>query len=380
MNRAKKFLALFLAALMIFSMSAFAEGSTGSAAPDDVDGELIFDYEEELQYAQKFWITRYKGGYTMFGVPEGRDAQYLLVPEGKSVPAELPENTIVLQQPINRIRMTAGGMVSLVDAIGGLDNIASVATDVSGWYLENVLEKLNAGEIEFSGRYSEPDYEMLLSECVQLDIDSTMILTHTDVTDKYDEIGIPYIVECNSRESSPLGAVEWVKLWGAIMGMNDEAKAFFDEQVAAYEAVANLEKVDKVAVGIMVGSTGINVYYDSTYYGALIDQAGSNYVLSKEPEEEGTISYKTLGFEEFYALCKDVDYIFCNNYQKFKSLDDVLEYNELFEDFKAVQEGHVYTFTPAFLQATASVANAISDIRSVMLEPETANDTLCKIG
>ena len=112
------------------------EDAVANVSTEEVDGELILDYEEELQYAKNFTLTHYKGGYKMFTIPEAMgDNQYLLVPEGKSVPAELSENTIVLQQPLTRVASGISAATSLIDAIGGLDNIVAVTTKYEEWML-----------------------------------------------------------------------------------------------------------------------------------------------------------------------------------------------------------------------------------------------------
>ena len=56
------------------------EDAVANVSTEEVDGELILDYEEELQYAKNFTLTHYKGGYKMFTIPEAMgDNQYLLV-------------------------------------------------------------------------------------------------------------------------------------------------------------------------------------------------------------------------------------------------------------------------------------------------------------
>ena len=82
-----------------------AESST-AVSDDDVDGELIVDHEEELQYAQEFSMTHYKGGYISFRILGGEHEEkvYLVVPEGKTVPAGLGEEHVVLQQPVTNLR------------------------------------------------------------------------------------------------------------------------------------------------------------------------------------------------------------------------------------------------------------------------------------
>lgn len=87
----------------------------------------------------------------------------------------------MLQQPLNKICMCSTGMVSLIDAIGGLDSVATVGTDVGGWYIDNVIGRLEAGTIQYSGNYKEPDFEMLTAEGIQLEVDTTMLNSYPEV-------------------------------------------------------------------------------------------------------------------------------------------------------------------------------------------------------
>ena len=128
--------------------------------------------------------------------------------------------------------MSSSGMASLFAAFGGLDHIKLVSTDIDGWYVEDVVRKMEAGEISFSGKYKEPDYEMITANNIQLQVDTTMVNSYPEVLEKYTELGIPYIVETSSKEDHPLGRVEWVKLWGIICDMEEEANAYFEEQKA----------------------------------------------------------------------------------------------------------------------------------------------------
>ena len=46
-----------------------------------------------------------------------------------------------------------------------------------------------------------------------------------EVLAKLDELGIPYIADSQHLENHPLGRVEWVKLVGALLDMEEEADA-----------------------------------------------------------------------------------------------------------------------------------------------------------
>lgn len=337
------------------------------AAEEDVDGELVLDHEEELQYATEFKLTNYKGGYKKFTVAYHDDKEFLIVPEGKKVPENLEGNVVVLQQPIDKITMNSTGMVSLIDAIGGLDHIATVGTEAKGWYLENVVNKLESGDIKYSGNYKEPDFEMLTAEGIQLEVDTTMAAGNPDILAKYDELGIPYFIESSSKEGSPLGRVEWVKLFGALMGLEDEAKSYFDEQVKKVEAVTSADKTDKTVAMFYISSGSDKVYARNggDYMAAMIGMAGGNYIMADvEPEKTGN---SATTFEDVYSRCVDADYVFYVNFAlKYESLDDMVAYNPLFGDFKAVKEGNVYVTSPDFTQSTAAIAGIIEDMHAVL--------------
>lgn len=347
---------------------------TPTEETEEVDGELILDYEEELQFAKHFGITRYKGGYVMFDTYILENVKYLLVPEGKSVPADLEEGTVVLQMPLNNFRFSSTSMVSLIDAIGGLDNITSVSTDKDGWYLDSVVERMEEGKIKFSGKYSEPDYEMLVSDGVQVDIDTTMLTYKPAVMEKYDELGIVYVVEASSREEHPLGRVEWVKLWGTMMGMEEEAYTFFDEQVSKFEEITAMDKLDVTAVSFYPSDENINVHYDNSYYGATTVHAGCEYILF-DTDAEDTTSYAKMGMEDFYELAKDTDFMFSIANTQLYTMQDLIDYNPVFEDFKSVQNGNVYVFKSSFIQSAGDVVTAISEIRQVLEDPTIEETT-----
>lgn len=402
--RIYKITALLLALLMALALTACGQGTPVQSEPteapaespaetptapeatleptdDDVDGELILDHEEQLQYASQFTLTHYKGGYKKFTVANHEDREFLLVPEGKSVPEGLAENVVVLQQPLNKICMCSTGMVSLIDAIGGLDSVATVGTDVSGWYIDNVIGRLEAGTIQYSGNYKEPDFEMLTAEGIQLEVDTTMLNSYPEVMEKYDELGIPYFIESSSKEGHPLGRVEWVKLFGAILGLEEEANAYFGEQAAKVDAVTSTEKCGKTVAMFYISSSSDKVYARNggDYMAAMIGMAGGEYIMADvETEKSGNTSTT---FEDVYARCIDADYLFYVNFAlKFSSIEELVAYNSLFGDFKAVKEGNVYITAPNFTQSTAAIAGIIEDMHTVLNDPAVeTTDSLIKL-
>lgn len=353
-------------------ISCMQETKTG-----DLSGVMLVpEREEELKYAERFTLTRYQGGYSMFQIPGiDPDRHYLIVPEGKAVPENLPENTVVLQQPVTKICFASGSLASLAEALGAVDRITTVAIRKENWILDSIAERMESGEILYSGSYKTPDFEMLLDQGIQLEIDSTMLVSYPDIMEKYDELGIPYFIEDSAKESHPLGRMEWIRLLGAILGMDDEAERFFEEQAARVEALENFSDTQKTAALFYIGEKAVYVRNAGDYVPKMLDLAGGENICSElNPEQGGN---QKMDFEEFYILCKDADYLFwvvmsC----PYTTIEELIAYNELFADFKAVKNGCVYTSRRGFAQCTAGIADAIMEMNSVLQDPtvtETEN-------
>ena len=220
----KKWLALALALALVLSLAACGGNNTAgndassnqqnsqngdnADAQDtqDTSGAPVLEGQMELDYAENFQIDLYSDGYRMISI-DGAQTRYLVVPEGKSVTWELEGDVTVIQLPIERAYVASTSMMSLLDAIDGLDQVKLVATEQEKWYLENIVSRMEAGDIAFSGSYDEPDYELMTAGDIQLHIDSGMIDGHPEVLEKFAELGIPSLVERSSQEGHPLGRV-----------------------------------------------------------------------------------------------------------------------------------------------------------------------------
>ena len=348
---------------------------TEEFADEDVDGELILDHEEELEYAQFYSLTHYKGGYKTFSVIGGQEEyEYLIVPEGKSVPADLAEGTVVIQQPVTNLRVDSGTAANL-SAWGGLDKVSNINTEADSIAVAAVKEKMDAGDIIYTGSYKEPDYEAITAAQTQLVIDTNMLDSNPEVKDKYTELNIPFIVTRNSKEVHPLGHSEWAKLYGAILGMEEEANAYFEAQVEKVNAVSNFEDTGKTVAVVYFSMDGTKVYArrGGDYMAAMVDLAGGQYIMSDfEPEETGVATITT---EEFYSLCLEADVLInLNMAAKLYTKDELLDYVPLVEDFKAVQEGNVYHACDRFSQFTFDNASIIEDLNKI-LSDETVEET-----
>lgn len=394
----KKWLALALALALVLSLAACGGNNTAgndassnqqnsqngdnADAQDtqDTSGAPVLEGQMELDYAENFQIDLYSDGYRMISI-DGAQTRYLVVPEGKSVTWELEGDVTVIQLPIERAYVASTSMMSLLDAIDGLDQVKLVATEQEKWYLENIVSRMEAGDIAFSGSYDEPDYELMTAGDIQLHIDSGMIDGHPEVLEKFAELGIPSLVERSSQEGHPLGRVEWVKVLGVLFNLEDEAQQYFEEQKALVEGAAGENTGKTAAMGYITSTGKCYSRNGGDYMAQMIALAGGTYVLADmEPEESGNTN---MTFEDWYAKNKDADYLFYINFALgFDSIQAMIDYNPLFADFKAVQEGHVYATSPDFTQSTAAIASIISDMNTIFTseDDQVTTDHLIKLS
>ncbi|MCM1191092.1 MAG: ABC transporter substrate-binding protein [Butyrivibrio sp.] len=346
---------------------ANSSGSAGDsgAETENYDGKLVSAGTMQMDFAKGFSIELFEGGYRMITVGAPGE-KYLVVPEGMSVPGDTDETVTVLQLPIDKAYIASTSMVSLMNAIGALDYVRLVATDVDGWYIEEVSKAMEDGSIGFSGNYKEPDYEMMVDQGIRLHLDNAMVDSVPEVNEKFTELGIPNLVEISSKESHPLARVEWVKMLGVLFGREAEAQAYFDSQKALMEQATAAESTGiTVAMGYITSSGKCYARNGGDYLVQMIQLAGGDYICADmEPEESGNTS---MTFEEWYAAFKDADYLFYWNLgNKFYSIQEMTEYEPLFADFKAVREGHVWITSPDFTQATSAISSIVSDMHTIL--------------
>lgn len=337
------------------------------AQSEDATKELVYVSSMELQYAENFFVDYYEGGYTMLTIKDG--TKLLVVPEGKNIPKDLDEDVQIMQQPIENLYLVASAVMDMFDALDALDTIRLSGQKEENWYVESAKEAMAKGDIIYAGKYNKPDYELIVSENCSLAIQNMMISHSPEVVEMMKDFGIPVMIEYSSYESHPLGRVEWIKFFGALVGKEEEAQKVFDEQVAILEEVTADEKTDKTVAFFFITSNGlVQVRQSSDYVPKMIELAGGKYVFENLGDPESARSTMNMQIEEFYDGAKDVDYIIYNSSIDggVQSIEELLDKCAVLEDFKAVQEGNVWCTTNDMYQQSMSIGYLIEDIHSML--------------
>ena len=370
-----------------------AQIETASAQAEYVSEQTVSEQTEAgqrvaLSYAQDFTLDRYDNGCTLIGISDG--TYYLVVPEElEDIPDEelkagvsCPGAVTLLRQPVDQIYLVASAVMDMFCELDGLSSIRLSGTDAEGWYIEEARAAMEAGDILYAGKYNAPDYELILSEGCKLAVENTMISHSPEVKENLIFCGIPVLVDYSSYESHPLGRVEWIKVYGALLGREEEAERIFaaqealllqvEEELAQAEgnAAGSQDGRPAVAFFYITNNGAANVRRPSDYVPKMIELAGGAYIYHDPGEEESRASSMTMQIEEFYATAKDADYIIYNSAidGEVGSLEELYAKCGLLADFKAVKEGNVYCTTKNLYQESMSVGGLIQDIHVMLTQ------------
>ena len=326
----------------------------------------------QLAYAKNFSIDYYDGGYKLLTTKDG--TQILTVPEGKEMPDNLDESIIVMQQPVNNIYLVSSAVMDMFRELNALDTIGFSAQKAENWYVEGAKAAMENGDILYAGKYSSPDYELLVSKKCSLAIENSMILHSPEVKEMLEDFDIPVIIEYSSYETDPLGRVEWIKFFGALTGKEEEAEKAFEKQTEIVKHVTATKKTDKTVAFFYITSNGlVQVRQSNDYIPKMIELAGGRYIFENLGDDSKR-STMNMQVEEFYNGAKDADYLIYNSTIDggVKSVDELIEKCSVLSDFKAVKSGNVWCTEKDVYQQSMSIGFLIEDIHNML---QGADDT-----
>lgn len=320
----------------------------------------------QLAYAKNFSIDYYEGGYKLLTIKDG--TQILTVPEGKKAPDNLDESIIVMQQPVNNIYLVSSAVMDMFRELNAFDTIGFSAQKAENWYVEGAKAAMENGDILYAGKYSSPDYELLVSKKCSLAIENSMILHSPEVKEMLEDFDIPVIIEYSSYETHPLGRVEWIKFFGALTGMEEEAEKAFEKQTEIVKHVTATKKTDKTVAFFYITSNGlVQVRQSNDYIPKMIELAGGRYIFENLGDDSKR-STMNMQVEEFYNKAKDADYLIYNSTIDggVKSVDELIEKCSVLSDFKAVKSGDVWCTEKDVYQQSMSIGFLIEDIHNML--------------
>lgn len=340
---------------------------------------LTYDHSMELSYAENFAVDYYEGGYKLLTTRLNGD-RILIVPKHQQAPEDAealvspsaegePGKLIVLQEPVKSLYLVASSVMDMFAQLDSMDAISMCGLKEEDWYIPAAKQAMKDGTLLYAGKYSQPDYELLLSQNCSMAIENSMIYHTPEVMEKLEEFGIPTLVEYSSYEEHPLGRVEWVRFFGALLDQEEKADQLFEKQKEALKRVETEESTGKTVAFFYITSNGlVQVRQSTDYIPKMIELAGGKYVFENLGDPDSRRSTVNLQLEDFYDGAQDADFLVYNTTidRQVQTLEDLLKKCSLLKDFKAVKNHQVWCTTEDMYQQSMSAGNLIEDFHRML--------------
>ena len=317
--------------LMVVSLlcSCFRGGKSG----------VTLDVQDSVITSAKLLSMQRTADYTLVTVADpwkgGVLHRYVLVPDGASLPADLPDGTLV-RTPIKNALVYSSVHTSLMRELGALDALRGVV-DKQYFNDSDIAAGVADGRIADCGNSMNPTVERV----IDMQPDAILLSPYQDASyGQIAKLDIP-IIECaDYLEYDPLGRAEWVKFYGELLGKRDEADSLYQAVVSAYQDMkdkAAAAQTHPSVVTEMVINGIWNVPGGQSYMARILHDAGGRYPWADDPNT-GSLA---LDFNQVLAVAQDVDYWFIK-WTNINSLKDLQGAYDLNKEMAAFQNKHVY--------------------------------------
>ena len=252
--------------------------------------------------------------------------------------------------PPKRIVAMSSSFAAMLDAIGCADRIVGLS-GCQFIYNPALCEQIAEGVIGEVGYDSAFDFEKIRA----LKADVVLLFGVTGeakaMTDKLDELGIPYIYIGDYLESDPLGKAEWVVAIASLCGVEEKGLEFFVGVEERYNALRNQKHCSAYKPKVMLNLPYRDTWFmpsHNSYMVRLIKDAGGEYILT-ENENLSTLNSQLstkstpISLEEALLLAMKAD--FWLNLGQMASVEEVCAVAPRFAKVDAVRFGRLYNNT-----------------------------------
>ena len=208
--------------------------------------------------------------------------------KAESITPELSD-AVTLYIPLQRVIALSSAQIGYMTRLGVQDRIVGVG---EGRYIvdSTVYAGVTSGKVAEVGNGGTIDLEKMIA----LKPDLAMTFATGGAHDDYERInalGLPLMLTSEWQEESPLAKAEWLKLYGALFGVETLADSIFEQSKTVYAAVANggVAGDEKKCPRVLVGMSYGGVWYapgGNSFTARLIKDAGGCYLWESDTSRE----------------------------------------------------------------------------------------------
>ncbi|MBD3582825.1 ABC transporter substrate-binding protein [Flavobacterium selenitireducens] len=301
------------------------------------------DVRNSVKYANGLSIFDY-GDYSVVKVSDpwpnaNKNYTYVLREKDAKVPDSLASFTTV-NVPVKSIIATSTTHIPSLEMLG-VENSLIGFPQLNYISSEKVRANIDVKKVREIGQNQSLNTEVIID--LQPDVIIGYGIDNNNPTiDNLEKSGLKVLLNGDWNETTALGKAEWIKLFGALYGLEDKADKIFSDIEKSYNETLALAKSAKTKPTVVAGAMFENKWYlpQGKSWGAeLIAQGGGQYMWS---DSEGTGSL-SLPFETVLEKAKDAE--FWIGPGEFTSLTEMQSANAHYAQFKAFQTKNVYSFS-----------------------------------
>ncbi len=339
--------------LCLLFLGVLIMGCNVDASPESTGTETakvatdFFPHKAYIRHAAGFTIEYHCTHKIIRVINPWRGAQttftYVLVPQGRTTPPDIPGGAAVVEIPLQRVVMASTTVLTFFPML----QVEEALVGLSGTKLVNtpqVAERIRQGkilEVGAGGGGMSRQLNMELLFTLQPDL----VLVHGTGIPQYDthprllEAGFKTGMVGNYMEPDPLARAEWIKFLAAFFNKEQEAEAIFSHMEENYrrlaETVRGVENRPTVFCGISQQST----WYmpgGKSYMAAFLRDAGAQYLW----EDDDSSGFMPMSVENVLERAGNADVWM--NPGAVLSMEELLGTDERFALFSAFQKGRVF--------------------------------------
>lgn len=313
-----------------------------------------------LRYAKNLTIVRHDG-YTEVSLKDpwnqGKTLhRYILAPQ--EAPHSVPGGATIIHVPLQRVVVGTSVLCGLIDKLGRRDAIRGVC-DVQYVNIPFVQEGCRKGTIADCGSGLAPTLEKIID--LQPDGICLSPFQNSGGYGRIEELDVPIIEMADYMETSALGRAEWVRFYGMLLGVEEQADSLFNAVEQDYLRLKQLATKtsplggDKKGVSILMDKQTGSVWYvpaGQSTIGGIIRDANIRYAWA-DNGEGGSLP---LPFETILEKAGQADiWLFRYNAPQPVSYASLLSENAAYSQFRAFQQHRCYgcnTATTTFYEDT----------------------------
>ena len=214
----------------------------------------VSESEDEVEYDEDGKVVAKSPNEYIEEQYRNNVVNYLLVPEDYEVPAGLDKEYIIVRVPSKKTFMASPEAISMMEQLGCLDAVSLLGMDEKEIKQKDLKESLEDEKVKLAGDTEKPDYAKVVKDKTDLAIlpgdmlpdeikkdakdkdklteEAKAAQQHLEkVESRFTTLNVPVIVDRSAQEKDELAQAEWIKVYGALYGCEEQADKVFEELV-----------------------------------------------------------------------------------------------------------------------------------------------------